>query len=197
MTLKYGFGIQANFIFGDVAETKETAKETLDYWKKKCGGQIGLGFIQPYPGSEIYKHCLRNGIIKNRLKFIENDIATGLWLNMTDKMSDEEVKELKEEILDSVSEYCEFVRPNSIKKDGKNSYEVEVKCPYCNKIVNYKNCYIKNKLTYGFYIVCRECHMRFFIVSLLQKIAYNNYSRIITLRDLQKAIIKKIKKKMV
>ena len=66
LTLKQGLAIQANFIFGDIAETKSTAYETLNYWKKNCLGQISLDFIQPYPGSEIYKHCLRKGIIKNK-----------------------------------------------------------------------------------------------------------------------------------
>ena len=34
LTLKQGLAIQANFIFGDIAETKSTAYETLNYWKK-------------------------------------------------------------------------------------------------------------------------------------------------------------------
>ncbi len=33
-TLKVGIAVQANFIFGDVAETKETSNETINYWKK-------------------------------------------------------------------------------------------------------------------------------------------------------------------
>ena len=46
-----GMPITGGFIFGDVAETKETAKETLDYWRNHGDGQLQLGFIQPYPGS--------------------------------------------------------------------------------------------------------------------------------------------------
>ena len=37
-TLKAKIAIQANFIFGDIAETKETAEETLNYWKNHCKG---------------------------------------------------------------------------------------------------------------------------------------------------------------
>lgn len=33
-TLKHRINVQANFIFGDIAETKKTAKQTLDYWRK-------------------------------------------------------------------------------------------------------------------------------------------------------------------
>ena len=63
LTLKHGLDIKGGFIFGDRAETKETAKTTLDYFKK-IRGKVNLDFIQPYPGSEIYKHCVKKGIIK-------------------------------------------------------------------------------------------------------------------------------------
>ncbi|MEK6893422.1 MAG: radical SAM protein, partial [Nanoarchaeota archaeon] len=47
-TMKAGLTMQANFIFGDTAETMETAMETLSWWKKNAQGQIHLLFIQPY-----------------------------------------------------------------------------------------------------------------------------------------------------
>ncbi|MBU0466571.1 MAG: B12-binding domain-containing radical SAM protein, partial [Nanoarchaeota archaeon] len=82
-TLNEKIGIQGNFIFGDVAETKETAKKTLDYWRKNCHGQVGLGFIQPYPGSAVYLHCLKKGLIKDKLKFILGALEGKKALNMT------------------------------------------------------------------------------------------------------------------
>jgi len=194
-TINAGIGIQANLIFGDVAETKETAKETLDWWKKNCKGQIGMGFIQPYPGSEIYNYCLKKGIIKDKLNFIKNEISQGHWFNMTEKMSDEEIKQLKKEILDLTSEYCEFVRPISITKTKPNIYEFRVKCPFCSEINDYKNCFIKNIWSYGFYMVCRHCHMRFFIVSFIQKLAYKHYSKVRALRDAQIRIVEYFRKK--
>ena len=71
-TLKSKIGIQGNFIFGDIAETKETAKETLNYWKKNAQAQISLGFVEPYPGSDIYFHCVKKGLIKDKIDFIQN-----------------------------------------------------------------------------------------------------------------------------
>lgn len=194
-TLKAGIGVQANFIFGDAAETKETAKETLDWWKKNCHGQVGLGFIQPYPGSEIYKHCVRKGIIKDKLDFIKNDLSRGNWFNMTDKMTDEEIKDLKKEILESTGGYCKFVMPISKKRMRENVYEFFVKCPFCGELNHYKNCFITTPWTYGFFMHCRKCKMRFFIVSWVQKVAYKHYSKIRALRDLQKKIINNIKKR--
>ncbi len=196
-TLKAGIGVQANFIFGDVAETKETAKETLGWWKKNAAGQVGLGFIQPYPGSKIYEHCIKKGIIKDKLEFIKNEISPDHWYNMTDKMTDEEVKELRKEILNAMSKYSKFIKPLAVKKMKKNIYEFTVKCPYCKKIMTYKNCFIKNKFTYGFNLVCRDCRMRFFVVSPLQKLAYKNYSKVRALRDYEKKIIEYFSKKKI
>ncbi len=119
-TLKAKIAVQANFIFGDTAETKETAKETLDYWKKNCDGQVFLDFIQPYPGSFIYKQCVKKGIIKDKLELIKN-IRNTLWLNMTENMSDEEIKGLRNEIFTSWSRYQKFIVPKLKKnEDHKN-----------------------------------------------------------------------------
>lgn len=195
-TLDAGIAVQANFIFGDVAETLETATHTLNYWKDKCKGQVNLDFIQPYPGSEIYNHCLRKGLIKDKLDFIKNHIASGATFNMTEGMTDEEFRQLKKAVFDAESKGREQVRPISIKKAKKNIYSLDVKCPYCKETVKYNNCFIKNRLTYGFNIICRNCHMRFFIVSFVQKLAYSHYSKIRDMRVFQKNLIKRIKKKL-
>lgn len=194
-TMSAKIPIQANFIFGDVAETKETAKVTLDYYKKHCIGQVGMGFIQPYPNSLIYQHCIKKGIIKDKITFIKN-LSGDHWFNMTDKMTNEEIKNLKKEILDSVSKYTKFVVPFSFKKEGNKIYRIKAKCPFCKKENVYGNCLVNNKLSYGFVIICRGCGMRFFIVSHLQRIAYQHYSKIRTLRDLQKRVTKWLKTKV-
>ncbi|MDO8445619.1 MAG: radical SAM protein [Deltaproteobacteria bacterium] len=195
-TLDAGIAVQANFIFGDIAETLETATHTLNYWKEKCKGQVNLDFIQPYPGSEIYNHCLRKGLIKDKLDFIKNHIASGATFNMTEGMTDEEFRQLKKDVFDAESKGREQVRPISIKKVKKTIYSLDVKCPYCKQTVKYNNCFIKNRLTYGFNIICRNCHMRFFIVSFAQKLAYSHYSKIRDMRVFQKNMIKRIKKKL-
>ncbi|MDD5012057.1 MAG: radical SAM protein [Candidatus Nanoarchaeia archaeon] len=196
-TLKAGIGVQANFIFGDVAETNETAKETLSWWEKNAPGQVGLGFIKPYPGSEIYNHCIRKGIIKNKEDFIRNQISTDHWFNMTDNMTDGEVEKLKRDILDSMAKYQKFVQPITMKKTKKEIYDFTIKCPHCNELITYKNCFVKNRFTYGFNLVCRNCHMRFFVVSAMQKFAYQHYSKIRGLRDYQKKFIENFNKKKV
>ncbi len=174
--------ITGNFIFGDVAETVETAKETIDFWKENCKGQIQLGFIQPYPGSGIYKHCVRKGIIKDRLDFIKNHIAHTNWLNMTENMTDKEIFKLKKNILEARRKYCNYVIPSKINKINKNRYDMKVKCPFCNKMINYGNVLVYNRNHYSASVICRNCSMRFFVVSRLYKFGIDYYEELDFLR---------------
>ncbi|MAG79066.1 hypothetical protein CMI40_01675 [Candidatus Pacearchaeota archaeon] len=178
LSMEIGLSVQGNFIFGDIAETKETAKETLDYWKKNCSGQIKLGFIQPYPGSVVYNHCIKKGIIKDKLYFIKNKISHTNWINMTDNMTNKEIEKLKQDILDARRKYASYILPLNIKKSNKNRYNLLVKCPYCNEKTNYKNCLIENKSHYAMHVSCRKCHMRFFVVSRLYKLGVDYYEKL-------------------
>ena len=109
-------------------------------------------------------------------------------------MTDKEITELKEEILDSMSKYTRFVRSLDIKRTGNKIYSVKAKCPFCGEISEYGNCLIPNRWAYGFNITCRHCAMRFFVVSFIQKLAYANYSKVRILRDLYLRLKRKILK---
>jgi len=175
-------GLQANFIFGDIAETKETARETLKYWKTSCNGQVQLGFIQPYPGSEIYDKCIKKGIIKDKLEFIKNNMAHTNWFNMTDNMSDNEIKDLKKEIVGQRWKHCKYIVP--IKKIKRNSkrYNLIVKCPFCNETINYNNASIRNSLHYVIWMSCKKCHMRFYVSSRIYRFEMKHYEKLDFLR---------------
>ncbi|MBU1136289.1 MAG: B12-binding domain-containing radical SAM protein [Nanoarchaeota archaeon] len=195
-TLELKMGVVGNFIFGDVAETKETAKETLDWWKKNAKGQIGLGFIQPYPNSEIYRHCLKKRIITDKLDFIKNKIHRDHWLNITDNMTDKEIKQLRTEVLDAMGNYCKYITPKSVKHRKNKRYDFKVDCPFCKEPLEYKNCEIYSRWDYGFFTLCRHCLKRFFIVSPIQKLGYRYYSKLQGLRELKKRIKEILYKKI-
>jgi len=195
-TLKMGIGIQGNFIFGDIAETKETAKETLDYWKTDFQTrQISLGFVQPFPGSDIYKYCIKKGIIKDRLDYMINHMSPDNRINMTEKMTDEEIRNLATELLEAFRKYARFVTPLSIKciDKTKKSYTLKIKCPYCKNIITYGNCFIENKYTYGFHLICRNCFYRSVIVGPVKKLAYKYYPWTRKIRDNMVSIRKRVK----
>ncbi|MDI6773845.1 MAG: radical SAM protein [Verrucomicrobiota bacterium] len=167
--------VQGNFIFGDVAETHETIRETLDFWRSSARGQIDLGFIHPFPGSAIYRHCLEKRIIADKLDFIRNKIPASLYnhFNMTDAMTDREIQRLYSTLLELTSRHMPFVRPRRLARSarGQGGYEMTVDCPFCRKENQYGNTGIQNRLTYGFYVVCRSCAMRMVVVGSLQSLA--------------------------
>lgn len=166
-TLKAKIGIQANFIFGDPAETTKTSKKTLEYWKHHCMGQVSLAFIQPYPGSAIYEHCTLKGIIKDKLDYIKNHMTTDVIFNMTDSMTDKEIKRLSREIQNLKSKYYNFVIPGSV-REAARGYTLTIKCPFCNNRITYGNYFLQNRWLYATYgLVCRSCNMRFNVISPL------------------------------
>jgi anaerobic magnesium-protoporphyrin IX monomethyl ester cyclase len=186
-TMDLKINVQANFIFGDVAETMETALETLNYWKAKGRGQIGLGFIQPYPGSAIYKHCVQKGLIANKLTFITDTISSS-WdsgLNMTDQMSDEQVAWLRKELLLTEGKHVQRVTPRSLKPVGSNKYDATFICPFCDHVNEYKGAVLTSRFTFNHLVACRSCSLRYGAVGLVAKVAYKYYPLTRKVRDLQ------------
>lgn len=167
-TLNAGIAVQANFIFGDIAETKETANETLNWWKKNSKGQIYLGLIKPYPNSKIYQKCLEKGIIRNKKEFIEKELFN-LDFNFTEEMNEEDFKWLKKEIYYKVYKYCKIVSPKKIEKENRKRYSLKIKCPYCGKKIIYKNIKIGKKFNFVVVLTCRNCKHHFYAASPIRK----------------------------
>jgi len=181
-TLAAGMTVQANFIFGDPAETVETYNQTLKYWKDNCLGQVNLFFVQPYPGSQIFDYCLKKGIIKDKLDFIKTKLsdASGagtaskriifdLGINMT-SMTDKQFKKMKKKIISYRTKFLPLANVLEIDQS-----QVLLVCPFCGKKVHYKNCLIKSKFLYDFPLVCRNCKKSIQVRSLLKNIGYKFY----------------------
>ncbi|VVB82958.1 Ribosomal protein S12 methylthiotransferase RimO [uncultured archaeon] len=182
LCMKVNMPVVGNFIFGDIEETKETAEETLNYWKENCRGQVKLFFIHPYPGSEIYKSCLDRGIIKDELNFIKNEIHHTYIRNMTKNMSEEEFEKLKKDIYELTRTSIPYKVPFKVKKEKDKKYSIYVRCPYCKKESVLKNSLIQNKKYFSSQIICRECHMKYNVCSRLYKFTMDNYVQLDFLR---------------
>jgi len=153
--------IQGNFIFGDRAETIDTAWETIEFWKKShtmVGNSISLGYIHPYPGSALYQHSVSKGIIKDQLDFIENHINDPI--NMSDTMTDDEWKQLQKEVPQALSEFIVYVAPRSA-NNSNGIVETGITCPFCRVTSIYKN----YKPVNGKDVCCRNYRKRFYIYS--------------------------------
>ena len=89
MTKKAGIIAEGNFIFGDVAETKESVKKTLDWIENNYSlGLFEVAPIKLYPGSQLYEDAVRDKKIKDEVKFIEE----GCPLVNVSGLSDEDYK---------------------------------------------------------------------------------------------------------
>ena len=168
LTLKNNISIQGNFIFGDRTETVQTANETLDYWKGNINAGIMLGFISPYPGTELYNNCIKKGIIKDKLDFIENHISD--VINMTDAMTDKEFSRLKFDVYEAELKHRVHTTPISLIRSKEGTYNILVKCPHCHEEMEYKNYFILSRLWFNLMVYCRKCRHRFFLISKLYKI---------------------------
>ncbi|MCG2712463.1 MAG: B12-binding domain-containing radical SAM protein [Candidatus Omnitrophica bacterium] len=163
LTLKNDISIQANFIFGDVVETAQTARETLDYWKQHIEAGIQLAFIMPYPGTHLYKSCLERGIIKDRIDFISSRLDSEP-INMTKTMSDKEFRKLEFEVHDTYRRYRAYAVAHKLKMNKEGTFSLCVKCPYCRKSVEYGNLFLLTKFNFMLTMYCRFCRRRFFLV---------------------------------
>jgi len=76
------------------------------------------------------------------------------------------------------------------KNSSDKVYEVLSKCPFCFEKNLYKNFYLQRDYIYSSYLCCRNCNMRYSIVSPLLKIL-----RKLNLRPLIQKIYYKILKK--
>jgi len=60
---KHGIVLHAFFIVGFPQETVETFKDTLDAIKKTKCDLLVYSIFTPYPGTEAFEYCKRNGLI--------------------------------------------------------------------------------------------------------------------------------------
>lgn len=171
-THRHNMSIQGGFIFGDVAETTKTAYETLNYWKQNSdlsGGGISLAFIQPYPGTALYEHALKSGIIKDEIDFIENHLSEPI--NMTDTMTEREFNQLRIDLAAARRlSHARCQRPFRVERHN-DTWAVHVRCPYCDVVSVYRHYVPPGGRSYHRKdICCRHCRMRFQLVSLAGKL---------------------------
>jgi anaerobic magnesium-protoporphyrin IX monomethyl ester cyclase len=92
-----GISIEGAFIFGDIAETVETANNTLKWWREHSEYRITLNLITVYPGSFLYKYACEKNIIKDKVKFLRDGCPQ---INVS-KLTDRELSELIKHFMDA------------------------------------------------------------------------------------------------
>lgn len=146
-----GVGIQGVLIFGDPAETIETATRTLNWWKKHRQYELQLSAVITYPGTEIYKQACLKGIIPDPVQYIRD----GCPLVRLSKMSDSEYAWLFQQIASLPrSSHSQPDNAEILNIDYVNSrIDVTGNCVSCG----HKNRWEKNRLFVTETLACIKC----------------------------------------
>lgn len=181
LTRKAGIGIQGYFIFGDPAETSETACETLDFWTKHKDYHITMGYIRPYPGSVLWKREITSNKLNStseQLNFLDHCILNPP--NLT-KMNEREWFELQKNVQKALITNDHFGELIDSKKRSENNHSIVIRCPHCKEIITYNN--FHQRILGVFKLACRNCNQAMNMTPLAFKDTQDDYARNITVYE--------------
>jgi len=150
-----------NIIYGDPAETEETAERTLKYIFEHPQYNFSQVFLRVIPNSEVYQLAIKRGLIKDRLKHIKNRFPIVNLTNIPDK----KFYKLFSQVtwIDEAGAYFKKGLIKNTKQKiygGSNTYQVEAQCPFCKIISNYERDFENSK---KISFICQNCISTFYI----------------------------------
>lgn len=131
-------GIEAHgaFIFGDIEENEESINNTLTWWREHRQYNISLALIQVFPGTYLYKYACDKGIIRDKVKFIQQGCP---YINVS-QLSDEEYIKLGLRLQNEMAKECEDIKEiATVKYLQRNRIDIEARCTKCgNNLYGYR-----------------------------------------------------------
>ena len=171
--------LDGNLIFGDIAETLETARTTLKWWRENAQYALALSMINPYPGTEIYKHACRKRIIPDPVRFLKEG---GLQQVNVSGMNDEEAGLLTKEILETPYSYGPQVQNiTNYRVDSNGVTSFDGSCYRCGSANSWQGIRLFTRSR----ILCDKCHQKHY-APILPQIKEILASRIGQLLEAQK-----------
>ena len=152
---KVGISFEGAFIFGDIAETNETAKNTIDWWQAHPEYKINLNLITVYPGSYLYKYACEKGIIENKVKFLIDGCPQ---INVS-KMTDDELSGLVKKIMEIPFTHAKTLSSMKLEKIDYQTgrFGTSGECVICEHKNKWKNI----KLFATNFLPCSKCGQRY------------------------------------
>ncbi len=140
MTREARIGIQANFLFGDIVETEETLRETLEFQQLNELFFVDWSAVIPYPGTQLFDRAIERNQIPDRDLFIRSmgNVSQYLWKHMINltNLSDARFRELYVELRELNDQNHRKVR--TIVEDGRaispTRSEMTFRCPTCDHL---------------------------------------------------------------
>jgi len=124
-----GIKAQGNFIFGDEAETVETAENTIKWWREHPQYSIRTALIILYPGSVLYQNACKRGIIKDEVQFIKD----GCPITNASKMTDAEYQDMALKLSMLPQTRTDVLEDSSAQYIGSGRVNFTARCPQCGK----------------------------------------------------------------
>ena len=170
-TQEVRMSVVGNFIFGDPAETLETANETFRYLRQYNNITISYGMIIPYPGTVLYFDLKEKGAFKNLAYFYENPQLDGNLPNMT-SLSAIDYKYLKRKMHMERWLNTTWSKIIQSKKAEGSVYNLTLECANC-KEVHHTSFNIDSDDSAELWMVCNKCYQRIHFMKL--RIRFNWY----------------------
>jgi radical SAM superfamily enzyme YgiQ (UPF0313 family) len=124
-TSKSGISQGFNIIFGNIGENKETLDKGVEFLLKyDNGAQLRtIRPVTPYPGSPLYYHAIKKGLLRDCEDFYENKHVNSdlLAVNFTDMTDDEYYEALYEANKRLLENYCHN-REHKMIEEAKDLY---------------------------------------------------------------------------
>ncbi|HEB78886.1 MAG TPA: radical SAM protein, partial [Rhodospirillales bacterium] len=160
ITYEKRIGIQGNLIFGETAETLETANDSLDWWANNRKYHITLSRLQVYPGSPIYYDALAKGLIKDKMEIIRwpylnaTAIEDDAFMNMIARLTI-----FSKTVIDP-AKVISFEKEEGGAVRG-DLYRIKWRCRRCEAVNVFKNIpNDKHQTLHSFMFTCRQCLTR-------------------------------------
>lgn len=148
-----GIGVQGCLIFGDVAETRETAENSIEWWKRHLHFGLQLSLIVTYPGTQLFRHATKSGLIEDPVQYIRDSCPT---IKLSG-MSDDDYRWLMEQLLalQRVEEMLPIVVRQKLNPDTADM-DIDAECCSCRGV----NRWQRIPLFIAESLICEHCGRR-------------------------------------
>lgn len=162
LTQKYRIGIQGNLLFGDKAETFDTANESMHWWSQNRKFQINLTPLIVFPGSPDYYDALKEGMIEDRQSFVR-DIPVEFNISRLNNKNMEMMRFFIHVFASSLLNLVKITsfRPSASQpEDRSTAYDISWTCAGCGHENLYERTIMPAGSGVSLRLTCRDCLQR-------------------------------------
>lgn len=159
-TYEVGISSPGMLLFGDPAETLETAENTFRWWEEHSMYNITLTTVQVYPGSQLWDYAIQSGLLptlESQVRYLQHGCPK---LNLT-KLSNNEYTELCKRIsLCNKSKNPFIIDARALDKKWSNNKltaNVQGYCSRCGKPNLWKKINLLSEGGGSESFICSEC----------------------------------------